>query len=167
MSFLNESSLTDLYKSAVLAFPNTTKRQHATGPVQIEELRWTPFLGVKTLFVRGEAVNEDRRYHPVILFKKVDYEKKGARVVASDGLPYTFGKLSTENNQVLLRCNCQDFHWRFNYYNWEDRSLYSAVRKPYESLDLGPPANPSELPGMCKHLMKMVEVLKEMLVFSD
>lgn len=160
MRFLKESSISDLYDSAVRAFPGTRKRQHAVDPVIIEELRWTPFLGVKTLFIRAEARNETRHYTPIILFKNVNYDGDEVKIVASDGLEYSFDKLSRDGNDVLLRCNCQDFNWRFNYYNHLDRSLYGRTRSEYVSHG-GTPANPQELPGMCKHLMKTVMALRD------
>lgn len=162
----NESSLEELYASAVRAFPRTTKRQHATQPIVIEELRWTPFLGVKTLFIKAEARNETRHYQPMVLFKGVNYGGRGVKIIASDGLEYSFDKLSLENTDVLLRCNCPDFTWRFNYYNWEDASLYGNKRKKYDSQG-GPPANPQQLPGMCKHLMRTVEALRDAGIFMD
>jgi hypothetical protein len=165
MRHLTEASLGDLHDSAVRAFPRTTKRQHAVGPVVIEELRWTPFLGMKTLFVRAAARNEDRQYSPMVLFKKVDYAGTGVRLVASDGLLYQFTPLALEGTDTLLRCDCPDFAWRFNYYNHLDGSLYGSKRKKYESRG-GPPANPMQLPGMCKHLMKTVSALQEAGLFG-
>lgn len=159
-----ETSLNDLYASAVEAFPNTTKRQYATQPIIIEEIRWMPFVGMKTLFVKAEARNEDRHYNPIILFKNVNYGGTGVKLRASDGLDYQFGRLSLESTDVLLRCNCNDFKWRFNYYNWVDKSLYGTKRSKYESLG-GPPANPKHLPGMCKHLMKTTHVLMDAGIF--
>jgi hypothetical protein len=166
MDHLNESSVNDLFASAVRAFPYTRMRQHATGPIIIESLRWTPFLGVKTLFIKAEARNEDRHYTPMILFKNVDYDGDGITIIASDGLEYSFDKLSLENQDVLLRCNCPDFYWRFNYYDYIDRSLYGNKRGKYESKG-GLPANPKKLPGMCKHLMKMSEALRDAGLFYD
>lgn len=165
MSFLYESSLNDLYNSAVEAFPRTTLRQHATQPIIIEALRWTPFLGLKTLFIKAEARNENRHYSPMILFKKVNYDGQGVHIIASDGLEYSFSPLSLENTDILLRCNCLDFKFRFNFYDHVDKSLYGRVRSPYASAG-GPPANPQELPGMCKHLMKMTEVLQHANLFA-
>lgn len=167
MLSLNESSIADLYDSAVRAFPYTTKRQHAVDPIIIEELRWTPFLGVKTLFIRAEVRNETRHYRPVILFKNVNYHGEGVRITASDGLQYTFAPLSRENNQVLVRCNCPDFKYRFSYYNHLDHSLNGPKPTKYESKGIGPPANPSELPGICKHLLKTVIGLRDAGVFLD
>lgn len=161
-----ESSAEELYRSAVKAFPNTKMRQHAIQPIVIRELRWTPFVGVKTLFVKGLAQNEDREYGPCILFKGVNYQGNAVKITANDGISYNFDKLSLENTDVLLRCNCQDFFWRFNYYNHLDKTLYGTKRKKYESQG-GIPANPMELPGMCKHLMKMTKVITESGIFEE
>lgn len=162
----NESSLNDLFTSAIRAFPNTTKRQYAVQPIVIETIRWTPFVGMKTLFVKGHARNEDRHYDTIILFKDVDYTNEQVKIKASDGKIYRFAKLSMENTDVLVRCNCQDFKWRFNYYDHLDRSLYGPKRSKYEGIS-GIPANPKQLPGMCKHLMATTKVLNDAGIFLD
>lgn len=162
----NESSLDDLFTSAIRAFPNTTKRQFAVQPIVIETIRWTPFVGMKTLFVKGHARNEDRHYDTIILFKDVDYTNEQVKIKASDGKIYRFAKFSMENTDVLVRCNCQDFKWRFNYYDHLDRSLYGPKRSKYEGIS-GIPANPKQLPGMCKHLMATTKVLNDAGIFLD
>ena len=141
-------------------------RQYATHPIVIRELRWIPFVGVKTLFLKSLAQNEEREYGPCILFKGVNYGGKQVKIIASDGLQYNFDKLSLENTDILLRCNCPDFYWRFNYYNHLDKSLYGSKRRKYES-EGGLPANPLQLPGMCKHLMKMTEVVANAGIFLE
>lgn len=160
-----ESSLADLYQSAVDAFPRTTMRQYATHPIIIANLRWTPFVGMKTLFIKGLAQNEAREYGPTILIKGINYGS-GITITASDGMEYSFERPSLKKNDVLLRCDCKDFYWRFNYYNHLDRSLYGTKRRKYENKG-GPPANPFELPGMCKHLMKTMNVLQEAGLFEE
>lgn len=165
MKSLFESSIEDLYKSTVRAFPRTTKRQHAVDPIIMEQLRWLPFLGVKTLFIKGHARNENRHYDTIILFKNVDYTKKEVKITAIDGKIYNFGKLQIENTDASLRCTCPDFNWRFNYYNSLDKSLYGTKRSKYEGH--GAPANPLQLPGMCKHLIATVQVLKDAELFTS
>lgn len=162
---LNESSLNDLYQSTVQAFPRTRKRQHAVDPVKIVELTWTPYLGVRTLFVKGRADSGEsgKEYQPMVLFKGVQYHpakenQDWIELVASDGRLYVFERLSYADNDVLLRCDCADFKWRFNYYDHVDKSLYGSKRRKYESAG-GAPANPMEMPGMCKHLIKLVQSL--------
>ena len=167
---LDEATLADLYQSAVDAFPGTTKRQHATEPVRIVDLTWTPFLGVRTLFVKGRSQNEGREYGPMILFKGVQYHDAArpglVEITASDGRDYVFEKLRPGGTEVLVRCGCPDFVWRFNYYDHLDRSLYGSKRRKYESAG-GPAANPLGLPGMCKHLMKLAQALDHAGIMED
>ncbi|MCK9458640.1 MAG: hypothetical protein M0R80_03290 [Proteobacteria bacterium] len=157
---LQESSLNDLYQSAVEAFPRTTKRQHATQPIKIVELTWVPYRGVKTLFVKAMARNEGRVYNPIIVFKKVHYlESGGIALKDKNGQRYFVEQLSLQNNDVLVRCQCGDFYWRGTHFNKLDHSLYGPDRKKYEAKHNPGSANPTESPIVCKHLMKMMEVL--------
>ena len=157
---LSESSLGTLYQSAVAAFPNTTMRQHATGPIQIDEIRATPFLGMNTLLLRCQATNANKVYRPVILFRNVNFEGKGANIIAADNnQSYDFNPLSEMMTDTRVRCSCGDHFWRAQYANWLDTSLYGSNRKPYEN-NGGAPANPTDAPMLCKHLMKFMEQLR-------
>lgn len=164
--FFQESSIDDLYKSTVDAFPNTTKRQFATDPIVITKLQWVPYKGVKTLFVKGLAQNrhEGTEYNCLFLFKNVDYDSKEIKITASDFKEYNLNKLSFKETEVLVRCNCKDFYWRFNFTDYLERSLWGRLRSPYtadSSNTNRPPANPKQLPGMCKHLIKLSKTLQE------
>jgi hypothetical protein len=163
---INESSLTDLYTSAVQAFPRTTLRQHATQPVRITNIHWTPYLGMRTLFVRGLAQSEGKEYNPIILFKGVNYKVEEVIIAASNGKEYGFQKLSPIDTEVLVRCNCPDFRWRFAWYLGED--LYGSKPKKYTPIEGSnrPPANPLEMPGICKHVMSLSHALSEAGLFK-
>jgi hypothetical protein len=170
--FFAESSFSDLYANIHVGFPRTGLRQHATQTIKITELRWLPYLGVKTLYVRALAQNEGREYSPIVLFKKVNYnvnegDKNVATINASNGGKYSFEKLSLKNTDILLRCECKDFRYRFGWYNNLDKSLYASAPPKYESKGVGPPANPMELSGMCKHCIKLIKVLGTSGIFSE
>lgn len=158
-----ETNWNGLYQSAVEAFPQTTMRQYATDPIKINSLSIVPFLGVKTLFLKCDALNEDRHYNTMLLFRNVEYKdqlmKGFSEVTGIDGISYFLRRPSLSGNDVLLRCQCDDFKYRFKYYDHLDKSLYGSKGKKYEGRGLWK-ANPMELPGACKHLMKMIEVLK-------
>ena len=162
--WLNESSLNSLFQSTVDAFPYTTKRQHSTDTIKITKMSWTPFVGLKTLYVKGLAQNEGREYTPAILFKNVKYGE-GVELLASDNKNYRLEKL-TLNGDVLVRCGCGDFRWRFNYYDFLDHSLYGKKAKKYEAKYRPGSANPEEMPGMCKHLLKLIKILKSSEIIS-
>lgn len=161
---LQETNLHDLYLSTVDAFPRTTKRQYAIDLIHIKEVYWTPFVGVKTLFAKARAFSEEsgKEYNPMILFKDMKYHQKKenknwVQIKGNDGRSYVFERIS-ENN-VLVRCDCADFRWRFNYFDHLDKSLYGRVRSKYEALHNPGSSNPQEMPGMCKHLIKFIKTL--------
>ena len=163
--WLVESSLHGLYDNTVEAFPGTRMRQHATDTIKITHLDWVPYVGMKTLYVKGLAQNEGREYLPVILFKGVQYREEAGKGVVplmdNLGKKYLLDQLSFEENEVRVRCNCPDHFWRFRHYNYVDQSLYGPDRKKYEAKHRPGSANPKKLPGLCKHLMKLGKVLKE------
>lgn len=155
----NESSLTHLYDNTVRAFPHTKKRQYATQPLEIVEVRFTPYLGVKTLYVKGLVRNENQHYDSIILFKAVEYKERApVHIRGVEGKVYHLEPLTFEHD-VLVRCNCGDHYWRFRHYNYLDRSLFGRDRKKYEAIHAPGSANPLKLPGLCKHLIKLAEVL--------
>lgn len=161
-----ESSLNELYRSAVAAFPNTRKRQHATHTVEITNLVWTPFLGMKTLMVKGLAQNEGKEYNCHMVFKNVLYHPVRdvhglIEIKDVTGAQYLLERLSLENTDVLVRCTCPDFYWRGVHFNKLDTSLFGRDRKKYEALYDPGSANPQEMPILCKHLMKIAKGLAE------
>lgn len=158
---MTESSLSDLYKSTVEAFPRTLKRQFAVDPIKIVEIKWSPFLGMKTLSVSGLAQNEGHEYRPSILFKNVEYIKDLKSVkLATEGKEYYLHPLSVQKNDIRVKCSCGDFFWRFRHTDAEEQCLLGPDRKKYESHG-GPPANPMSMPGMCKHLLKFINALEQ------
>lgn len=170
---LQEANLSGLYADTVRAFPRTTKRQHAIDEIVVRQMDWTPFKGVKTLLVKGLAKNEGngKEYKPLILFKKVNYHdskqnRNWIEIVASDGRKHVFEKINN-SNEVVVRCDCADFFWRFNYEDSLRKLLYGRVRSKYEAKDNPGSSNPLELPGMCKHLIKLARSLSDAGVLED
>jgi hypothetical protein len=165
---LDESSANKLYKSAVQAFPKTQFRQHATQPITITKLHYIPMIGVKTLTIQASARNKDneKTYSPQVFFKGVTFlerkEKGAVKVPMPKGEEeeYWIMPLSKKKLDIRLRCDCPDFRWRFNYYDHVDKSLYGPKAPKYKKKTNRPPVNPKKMPGMCKHCMKMLEVLE-------
>ncbi len=155
-----ESSYQDLYQSAVAAFPNTRRRQHVVAPIQINSIIATPFLGLNTLLFRAEALNAGRTYKTTILFKDVNYvDGPGVTIRDEVGKRYFIEQLTQDTQDILLRCSCPDFYWRFCHFDHLDRSLYGRNRANYAGQGLWE-ANPQQLPGMCKHLMATMQELQ-------
>src|SRR4051812_45220874 len=131
----DESTVRDLQQSAIDAFPHTTRRQHATATIAIEAVNYLPFFGVRTLLVRARADNTSDGggvYRPLMLFRNVSYHEgvvPGARTLREQtGQPFILTPVSESGNDVLVRCQCEDFQWRFNYPDYLDSSLYGVKR---------------------------------------
>lgn len=163
-----ESTIDSLFQKTLSAFPSCRKRQHSIDEIKITELNWTPYLGLKTLFIKGLATNiaNKKQYNSVILFKNINYtqNENSVQIVASNGRNYSFEKIK-ESTDVLLRCSCPDHYYRSNYYAHLDHSLWGPKRRKYESKGLWT-ANPSESPILCKHLIKLILALENAGIFD-
>jgi len=171
MDMCIETSVNELHRSAVEAFPSTTRRQHSTHTVRIEHLDWIPFEGVGTMMVRGLANNEGRKNRAIVLFKGVKYESKEGRgvvpVMSSSGKVVHMRLLSPDENDVMVRCTCPDFRWRFAHWDKVGKSLFGRGPGRYEAVARPGSANPDGAEGMCKHLMKMVKIIEISGAFDD
>lgn len=159
-----ETTLAGLHDSVLKAFPGTTRRQHSVDEVRIEHLHWVPFRGMGTLFVKGQARRGGSKNECVIVFKDVRYGSRGKGMVelrASNGETVFLEPILMDSNDALVRCTCKDFHWRMTHFNSLDGSLFGRDRRKYEANFRPGSSNPEELPGICKHLMKMGKALSE------
>lgn len=172
---LTEASIRDLWAKAQRAFPRTRRRQHVINRVQTREVKWQPFPKLRTLLASSRVIGEQypgkkrKLYRTNLMFRNVDFATEGQKgmlkITVRGSTPRVprgevfFEKLSF-NDSVRVRCNCPDFRWRFN---WEcDSETPSALFGPRAPAYTPPnpekyrgPANPSGLPGICKHIMNM------------
>lgn len=165
MKFWIETTLSDLYNNTIKAFPTSLKRQNSIDEVVIEHLDWVAFKGMRTLFVKGLAKRGESKNECIILFKNVIYseeqEKGFLDIKTSNGETVFVKPLSYDSNDVLVRCSCKDFYWRMTHFNKIDGSLYGRDRAKYEAVKNPESSNPSKLPGLCKHLIKMSKTLSQ------
>ena len=104
------------------------------------------------------------------MFKGVGYresESKNTVKLYTKGKIYLVETLSHSRNEVMVRCDCPDFNWRFNHYNHGEQSLYGRKRRKYESKGTGAKANPNDAQGMCKHLIKTVKALYDSKIMEE
>lgn len=159
---LDETTFTQLYNATVATFPNTKYRHNVVDEIKVKNLKFVPYQGLNTLFIKSlaENIEKNTEYKTMALIKNINFNAKSKPVKILDeyGNSYLFEKPKINNNDVLVRCDCQDFKWRFNYYNSLDNSLYGKRRSKYKSKGLSE-ANPAKSPGVCKHIMKLFEQL--------
>jgi hypothetical protein len=146
-------------------FPNTKKRQYATGPVAINRMEYVPYLENGELHVNARAVSSGNQYEPTVAFRNVTFEPQDSAqnttFRGADNNEYHIQPIPLNGSNVRVRCNCLDFYYRFASWNAGDNSLAGQAPPPYIAKGVRPPANPSKVPGVCKHVIKVVDRLKQ------
>lgn len=154
-----------LHQNVVSAFPSTTKRHNATGEVAIQNIQYIPYVGTKVLHIKSTATSNGHQYQQVIQFNGVTFENEdtdtNVTVPTADGREQSMQPLELSRHNVKVRCTCLDFYYRFANYNSQDKSLVGKAPPVYVKKTDRPPVNPSRTPGVCKHLLKLVEELQK------
>lgn len=172
--YLAESTFADLERNTNAFTPPSTKRQHATNPVQIRQLELVPYEGALGVNGSVNSIESGSQYQPQMMFLEVEYiqpqEGEDAEAIAqdpntvtfqaADGKDYTIRPISLARNNVKVRCTCLDFRWRFSIYNDKDGSLLGNGPGLYQKKTDRAPNNPQQTPGVCKHLLKLTAELK-------
>lgn len=160
-----DSTYNQLHGNIVRGFPGTRKRQHATGPVHIVTMEYLPYVNDNVLRVNTVAKSSGNTYQPVILFRNVRYEPEDLTTNitfrATDNQEYHIQTIRLPGSNVRVRCGCLDFYYRFGAWNHGDNSLEGPPPPPYHATGNRPPANPTQVPGVCKHLIKVVQQLRQ------
>jgi hypothetical protein len=163
---LDEKSFTGLQQSTIRFQPPTKKRQYATGPIKIAQMQLIPAVPSRILKVEAVAQSEQKTYDPVLQFSQIDFDEEdtdqNVTFMGSDGEQYHIVPISLMKQNVQVKCTCLDFFYRFASYNFVDGSLYGQKPPPYRRKTMTrPPANILKIPGLCKHLIKTGEALKQ------
>lgn len=160
------STVPQLDQNIRTAWPHTKKRQNATGEVTVANVEYIPYIGMKMLHVRSATTSNGHAYNQSLQFLRVEFgsaeSDTAATFQANDGSDYHITPVDLTNHNVKVRCNCLDFHFRFANYNNADKSLVGRPPPPYQRKTQDRPSvNPDQVPGLCKHLLKVVETLQQ------
>lgn len=158
------STVPDLEDNIVRGFPETKKRQHVVNQVTSNNIQYTPYIGMNTLHVKSTSSSNGHNYQQALQFNGVKFESAdtpdNSTFAAADGTDYHIQPLDLSNHNCKVRCNCLDFHFRFSTFNSGDQSLVGRPPPLYQRKTNRPPVNPTQVPGMCKHLLSLVQALQ-------
>lgn len=164
---LQETSLGVLQQNTMSFQPPSKFRQNAVAPIQVRALILVPMRGQRDqgqLKAEGTIVNGGHQYDSTILFHNVNYEDAdrpdNITFVGNDKKEYHVMPINLAQSDAEVRCTCLDFYFTFSKWNQNDKSLYGDPPQPYTPKTNRAPRNPTRKPGMCKHLLKMVQELR-------
>jgi hypothetical protein len=170
MATLLEITLAKLTKSTLDSFFDTKKRQHVTGTVAISNIKYIPYRKSNGLNIEATVTSGSNKYDCSMSFQDVFYEDSDSNQVvtftAVDNSEYHVHKIANDVNDVKVKCTCMDFYYRFAYANYQKDGLEGNPPPPYVKKTDRPPVNPTNAPGLCKHLIKLDDQLKTIGIIS-
>jgi hypothetical protein len=162
---LNEdATLPELRTNIEQGFPDTRRRQHITHQVSIANIKYTPLQSQRLIRIISQTNSNGNQYTQFIDLKDVEIQPQHSSTAtvpitkALGGTVYvTAAPLSTN---VGVGCSCQDYRMRFFQYNQSNQCHAGPRPEQYTRVTTDrPEVNPSHVPGMCKHIIKVVDVL--------
>ena len=158
-----EVSYSQLRGNIDVAFPDTNKRQHATSEVVVSNAQFIPTQG--GLQIDTISRSNTHNYKQRLIFTKVNYspsnETSTGKFMGTDGKEHTIEPISLAGSYIKVSCTCLDFHYRFAVWNFDSDALSGAKPPLYHrKTTTRPPVNPARAPGVCKHIISVVNHLK-------
>jgi len=161
---LDEATYAELERNTLNSMPPTEKRQFVTGPVQIANLELIPARESQNLSIKASALSDGTKYTTTAIFDGVIYDDADQADNVSfsgpSGDEFHIEPIELARNNIKVHCNCLDFYWRFATWNHQKNSLDGHPPPPYQKKTNRPPVNPRQVPGVCKHLLKTIEELR-------
>lgn len=160
-------TLNQLSNNTKKAFPNRFGPRMKEAKTRVSKLVITPFVGTKILSIRGDVqgVAEKKIYKVIVTFQNIEFsdtrdQTHWIRVKVSPRKWVYMAPLNPKN-VVQVRCSCLDFYFTFAYWDWGVGSLYGRKPKPYKrKTTTYPERNPTHTPGLCKHLLAVIDRVK-------
>jgi hypothetical protein len=141
-------SLADLVRGTQAVLPSGIDRAEPAN-YRVTGVKWTPMLGVKSIISSADVKRQEspKTYKCVIDFYGLE----------KDELP------SWTKTPVRVACSCKAQYFYFAKPNELGDAHARGRVKPYVPVSPPsgrPPLNPSNIPGMCKHLLAYAQALK-------
>lgn len=161
-----DQTVPQLRQNIQTGFPDTKKRQHATNEVRVDNFKYTPFAANGILRVDAITSSNNGNKHKVtidlrgITFENGDTDQN-VTVTSSGGQDISVQPVQLNTTNVGVNCDCQDYIMRFATFNLNQNCHIGAIPPRYiRKTTTRPPANPNNVPGACKHILKCFEDLQ-------
>lgn len=135
--------------------------------VHIEQSRYA--VGTKTLMITASVTSSSTstsRYSNVIVFQGVEASdrQRGKFSIPFDvaGKRWFVEKPRAGAHNVRVRCSCTDYTHTWAWYNNQNKALFGSKYPPYSrKTQYDNERNKAHQAGMCKHLLGVVQQLRD------
>lgn len=161
-----DATIPQLTRSIEVGFPDTRKRQHATNEVRVDQIQYLPLKGNGILRIQSATTSTNGNKHKQFLdLRNVNFESgntaTNATFTSKSGEETSVQPIRLNTTNVGVYCDCEDYNMRFANYNLNNNCHVGPIPPRYvRKTTTRPPANPARVPGMCKHLLKIVQDLR-------
>lgn len=144
-----------------------------TDGLKASMIRIFPNTEDSTVFITANIKGREK-YKVSLLFDKIKViegslkkkcDSKLIKVLSHDKKYYCISQLSYSKHNVKVRCTCEDYRFVWSFYNKKYDALYGGPFEKYvrvtppPSKGGRPRVNELKVPGMCKHIFGLVELL--------
>jgi hypothetical protein len=168
IDILEDLNLNQLHQNIQRGFPKTKKRQHVTHEVNANNVHFKIDTDKKLLAISADTTTSSsgNKHTPMMVLQDVMFQApqsgQNVEVVGEDGTKQSITPVKLNVNNVLVACDCEDYIMRFAPFNVQQNCHLGNPPAPYtRKTTTYPEVNPQHLPGMCKHILKIVEILKQ------
>lgn len=142
-------TFSDLLTNTYNLLPDAIHKGRAGTGMRVLAFKVTNFKGTKTKKIFSTVKSQERpvSYTQILEFNGIEDPE--------NAIP--------DLDKVLFkcRCSCHNFYFMWGYWDKQHNALTGPGQKPYKRLTTTrPEVNPQHLPGMCKHIIRLVISMK-------
>ena len=148
----------DVVQGARKVSPGSVDNASQAAKIENLDLRYDE--GVQTLTFYGTVHSASRptAYTMILTFKNVDrLEGLTEEEIQQGYMP----KPSLNENEVMMRCSCPSYRFRFDEANRRHQAGTGARFGIYHRKSDREPNNPNNIPGACKHIIEFITYLQD------
>lgn len=141
------------------------ERNQRSSKVQLDNMTFIPMAANRKLKIGSNTTsNNGHDYWTTIVFDNINYvddemnPQTDYQFKATDNNEYIIERVP-RNTQCKVSCSCLDFYYRFAVWDDQHKALDGNPPPPYVKTSNRPPVNPFKTPGLCKHIIAMVDKL--------
>jgi len=136
--------------------PEVLKKGRSGPGMEVIDYKRYPFKGTKmlkiTAIVRSE--NDPTAYTVLLEFHGLNEPE--------------FSIPNADSTPARVRCSCMMFYIWYAYWDHKEKAISGVAPRPYVRVPdylrkraAGPPKNPNGVPGVCKHLVRLIVAMKQ------
>ena len=148
----------DIVQGSSKVSPGSIDNVNQAARIENLDLQYDENAQTLTFYGTIHSASHPTAYTMILTFKDVDrLEGLDEEEIQQGYMP----KPSLNHNEVMMRCSCPSYRFRFDEANRRHHAGTGAKFGIYRRKSDRAPNNPAHIPGACKHLIEFIDYLQE------